>query len=324
MDDRSGNPPDGSPALPRRKLPVWAVVKRAYSFPWEYRRVLVWPLAILTAVMLALRLAAVQAYQGAPQIRGETDPDKILAALPDVMSSTGQGMLYSLLAALFSMSLVVGIHRLVLLGEVRRGLAFFRIDGFFGRYVLTALLLFIIIFLSYLVVVLAVVVAGISAGLLGSGGARPEGAAGLILAAIVIGAVLFLVFMVMRLQLALPAAAMGDQDRLNLAWRATRSNVLRLLLVWILTSLPILVLVAAVTGPAVYAAVMESVQSGGRAQTSEQFGWLLTILTSLITPVQVAVITTMLSLCYDVLVRGGGPRTRADGGHTHPFDPGTA
>jgi hypothetical protein len=303
---------------PRRKLPVWAVVKRAYSFPWQYRRVLFWPLAILTAVILLLRVAALLVYRAAPQLKDEADPDKILTNFPDAMSGAAQEFLYSLIAALFSMSLIVGIHRLVLLGEIRRGVAFFRTDGFFGRYILTALLLFIIIFLSYLVIALAVLVAGFSAGLIGHGGGKPGGIVAVILAAIVFGAVFFLAFMILRLQLALPAAAMGEQDRLGLAWRATRSNVLRLLLVWILTSLPILALALAISGPSIFAA-FHDIRAGTHPPV--QASLTATILTSLITPIQVAVITTMLSLCYDVLVRDGGPGKGHGDGQPVPSEP---
>lgn len=185
---------------------------------------------------------------------------------------------------IFATGFAVGIHRYVLAGEIRPGFAFFRWDRHFVRYILLTLLLLL------LVVVAAVMV-------LGAIGFDPATQAiKLDAAAALIGsAILFAVSVIIsRLSLLLPSAALGEDVSARVVWQSTEGNGFRLLATALLVALPFL--------------IVDMVLAGLRDMDGLAFP--ITILLGLVTSVQLIVVTTMLSLSYDVLVRGGGPPVR--------------
>jgi hypothetical protein len=188
--------------------------------------------------------------------------------------------LFAAAEQVFATGFAVGIHRYVLAGEIRPGLGFFRWDRHFVRYILLTLLLLL------LVVVAAVVV-------LGTVGFDP---AKLDAATTLVGsAALFAVSVIIsRLSLLLPSAALGDDVPARTVWKSTERNGFRLLATALLIAFPFL--------------VVEMMLVGLRG--AGIFAFLVTILLGLVAAAQLTVVTVMLSLSYDVLVRGGGPQLR--------------
>jgi hypothetical protein len=245
-------------AAPRR-LPIETVVKRSFLYAWESRAALMAPLLIYAAVTI---LADIVVNQLAGAVG---HPVQFLLAAAEQVFATG---------------FAVGIHRYVLIGEIRPGLGFFRWDRHFVRYMLLTLLLLL------LVVVAAVVVLGA----IGFDPAKLDA-----VTALVGAAALFAVSVtISRLSLLLPSAALGDDVPARTVWKATERNGFRLLAATLLIALPFVIVEM----------MLVSLRGvGGLA-------FPVTILLGLITSVQLIVITVMLSLSYDVLVRGGGPPTR--------------
>jgi hypothetical protein len=186
-----------------RQLPVRLVVKRAYAYVWESRRLLLPPFALFVLVSLFADLAL------------------------DMVGAPTENVLKYLVAAgeeVFAMAFAVGVHRFVLLGEAPAGVRFFRWDRHFLQYVLTALALILAGFLAL------VIAASIAKGL--GGGA----VASLFLAA----AAVLIAAAACRVSLALPSAALGDMIPTRLIWQATRGNGARLLAVTLLAFAPFL------------------------------------------------------------------------------------
>jgi hypothetical protein len=243
-----------------KRLPVELVIRRSYLYAWESRAVLMTPLVIYAVVtMLA---------------------DIVLGGL---LGAVGRPIQFLVAAAeqVFAMGFAVGVHRFVLAGEARRGLAFFRWDRHFIRYLL----------LSFLLLLLALVAVGMVMLAAGNGpgteAVRVDGATALFGTA-----ALFVVSLVIaRLSLLLPAAAVGEEVPARTIWQASEGNGFRLLATGFLTVLPFIGLEMMLIG----------------LKDSMQPFIVVTILLSLVTSAQLIVLTIMLALSYDVLVRGGGP-----------------
>jgi hypothetical protein len=181
----------------------------------------------------------------------------------------------------FTVGFAVGIHRFVLAGEVRPGFAFFRWDRHFVRYLLLTFLLLLLMAVAVLMVLGAVGFDAAPQPDQINGGLALIGLVALFVATIVVA----------RLSLLLPAAALGDEVPAKFIWQATAGNGFRLLTTTLLTALPFLIVEMMLTA------------LGGGGQLS----LIVTILVSLVASAQLIVLTIMLALCYDVLVRGGGP-----------------
>lgn len=184
----------------------------------------------------------------------------------------------------FGAAFAVGIHRFVLLAEAPGGFRFFRWDANFVQYVIVALLLLV---MSAAILVMA---AGITGG---DPAAQPTAANGV--------AALFSLFVLIfaapafsRLFLALPSAALGDRVGARRIWKATEGNGVRLLLASLVVVLPFVFVEAML--------FVQAVKAGGGAKI------LAVELIRAIAAVQMVVWSIMLSLSYDVLVRGGGPQ----------------
>jgi hypothetical protein len=205
---------DIPPARPARKLPVEIVVKRAFLFAWESRRILLPPFLIYATLTI---LAEVLVSQ--------------------IAGGEGHGPIYVLTAIeqIFAMAFAVGVHRYVLLGEAPAGFGFFHLDKHFIRYVLVTVLLF------FLGVMAAVPTASVASGV-GPGGVQGMGGATVFFGM----ATLFLAAAILvRLALLLPSAAIGDETRAKTIWEMTQGNSFRLIAATLMTVLPFLVVEAA-------------------------------------------------------------------------------
>jgi hypothetical protein len=245
-------------AVPRR-LPIELVLKRSFLYAWESRAVLITPLVVYAVIIMLAGLI----------VTGQSNAIKfVLAAAEQV----------------FGVGFAVGIHRFVLAGEARAGIAFFHWDRHFVRYLLLTLLLML------LAAVAGIMVLGIAV----------DPAAQAVRGGPIVGlfctAALFTVLVVItRLSLLLPAAALGAEVPARTIWQATQGNGFRLLVTMLLAALPFFVVEATLLG------------IGGGDQPSV----IGTILASLVTAAQLVVITITMALSYDVLVRGGGPPARS-------------
>jgi hypothetical protein len=268
-------------ATVRKRLPVWAVVKRSYGYVWDHRILLAVPLLLVFAVNLASGVYL-----------------RNLSAVTDVPPPQGLIWLTSIAVIFFSMTVIVGIHRTVLLDENRPGVGFLRLDRNLLRYIGAWLLLMLLGILFTVISFLLIAILALISGL-----AKPQAHGGAI--ALAVFAIIFIIgALFLRFMLALPAAAVGSQDGLGVSWTATRGNWLRLLAAAILTLLPFIILDILLVIPTMrdVAAMLKS----GVPKPIEQPLWLL-VATALIKSIDLAVLTVMLSLSYDVLVRGGGP-----------------
>jgi hypothetical protein len=203
-----------------------------------------------------------------------------------LVGSKSHGPLYLLSAAeqVFAVAFAVGLHRFVLLGEVQAGPRFFRWDRHFVQYVVLTLLLLIMALAAAIIVMGAL-------GTDGTGGAVEPGAPGALFGlAVMLGVALVL----SRLALALPAAALGERKRPREIWQATEGNSFRLLGATLLTALPFLIVEAA----------LSRLMPEPRGDALEI---LMTVAEGVLSAMQLTVVTVMLSLSYDVLIRGGGP-----------------
>jgi hypothetical protein len=210
----------------------------------------------------------------------------VLAELLNIAAGSKSFATLFLVAAeqIFAVAFAVGLNRFVLLGEVRNGFQFFRWDRHFVQYLLVTFLLLILAMMAALIVIGAV---GTDAA---GGTAEPNAAGALFGLAVMLGVALVL----SRIALSLPAAALGEQKRPREIWQATEGNSFRLLAAALLTALPFLVVEAAL-----------SRLMPGQGNIVVEF--LMTVAQALLASVQLIVVTVMLSLSYDVLIRGGGP-----------------
>lgn len=189
---------------------------------------------------------------------------------------------------IFAMAFAVGIHRFVLLGETRPGFQFFRWDRHFVRYVLLTMLFLILILLA--TVMMAGALGGNPEATASAGGAQA-----LFALAVMLIPMLVALTVLCRLVMMLPAAALGDPVRAKEIWVAMQGNSLRLLATIFVTLLPFIVLDAV---------LMRVAPAAGEGMV----GLLVIFLAGLIAPLQLIVVTIMLALSYDVLIRGGGPQ----------------
>jgi hypothetical protein len=265
----------------QRLLPVWTVFRRSYAYAWERRDVLAVPYLIYAAITTALDLTL-------DRITGGSKPATLFALLIDQA---------------FGMAFAVAIQRFVLLGEAGKGASFFRWDRFFRTYLINALLLGFAIGLSAVFLLGLFENIGIMMGVVDAESLRPipsprASALSLLglIAAITIGA------FVSRVLLTLPAAALGQEDRLRIVWAATTGNGLRLLAASILVLLPFVTIEAAL--------LRATLDNQGGIVSNGPLSLAIEILSGLVAPLQLVVFTIMLALDYDALIRGGGPGRR--------------
>ena len=265
----------------RRLLPVWTVFKRSYAYAWERRDVLAAPYLIYAAITTALDLL-----------------------LDRVTSGNKSATMVALLVdQVFGMAFAVAIQRFVLLGEAGKGASFFRWDGYFRSYLVNFLLLSFAIGFSAVFLLGLFENIGIMMGAVDADSLRPlpsPRASALSLIGLV--ATVALGAFAARLFLTLPAAALGQQDRLRIVWAATTGNGLRLLGASVLVLLPFVTVEVAL--------LRATMDNQGAITSGGPLSLVLEILSGLVAPLQLIVLTIMLALDYDALVRGGGPSRR--------------
>ena len=279
-----------------RKLPVWAVTTRAYGYVWDHRAPFAIPVLILFVALVATTILMQLPYVAAAQGGGSVPISAKLGALVGYIAKVA-----------ISIAFAVGVHRTVLLNEGREGLSFFRWDMNFRRYFVT-LLLIVLITVGYLLasILLGAIVGGIGvfAGKLAGGG---TGAVLMIACGIAaLGGFLWLTAQFSRVFLALPAAALGEQEAITLSWRATRGNGWLLLGASFLAALPVFVATAIAEAPYIINSVADRMAQPHAPTTPPGLGTIVAL--SLVGALSAPVLITVLSLSYDVLVRGGGPR----------------
>jgi hypothetical protein len=254
----------------RRYLPIYLAVTRSYLYAWESRVVLARPYAIYAAVTILAELLLL----GVAGHRSNA-ADYALLAMEEV----------------FALAFAVGVQRFVLLGETPSALRFFRFDRHFVQYLLLAILLVILAIFGAIPGLMVMGAPGHDAGFDAQGPAAAIATAITVMAAAAI----------CRLTLTLPAAAVGDTLSTRAIWYASAGNSFRLLATMMLTVLPFLLIAGALLQ------FVPAPPPGSIPAPVTRAELVVTVMTGLISPVQTIVCNIMLSLCYDSLIRGGGP-----------------
>jgi hypothetical protein len=200
---------------------------------------------------------------------------------------TGTVYLLSAAEQIFAVAFSVGIHRYVLLNEARPGFQFFRWDRHFVRYLLLTIMLLLLAMTAALLVV----------GMVGTDAAEAAAGPGLTGSAVSLAIMAGVALVLARLALVLPSAALGDGSRPRDIWAAATGNSFRLLAATLLTALPFLIAEAA----------LGQIAPSPRGGAGE---FAVVVAQGLLSTAQLVVVTMMLSLSYDLLVRGGGPPAR--------------
>ena len=191
-------------------------------------------------------------------------------------------------------AIAVAWHRHLLLGEPLGGrFAPFRAEV--ARYLAYTVVIVLLLGLASVLLTVVVAVPGVLLGL----ASGPEGAEGLtgpwIALGIMVGAASLLV--AMRLQLVLPAAAVGERGvTIAGSWRATRGNGWRLLAGFVLVTLPV-----SLAGVAAALALLALAESTG----SLVLGWLARLAPIAAAWVQAPLLAGFLSYAYLFFTRTG-------------------
>jgi hypothetical protein len=278
----------------KRKLPVWAVVTRSYGYVWENRWLFAAPTLALFVVQLAWGGIAFALF-------GTT------MTSPPQLANLAKFYLILIPVMIFAMAFAVGVHRTILLDERRGGFSFLRWDRYLLRYLVTSLLM---IGIAVILVVVSAVTWGVLTVIALTLRNTSVGAStGLVAVLGGVTLIFYYVSVCIRFELAFPAAALGDAACFSLSWRATKGNVLRIFAAGLLVALPLMVIVLAESAPLVIE-TWRAAKAGlpvpvapTRGHLAMAFSFVNAVLGALLMPILVA----KLSLCYDILVRGGGP-----------------
>lgn len=195
----------------------------------------------------------------------------------------GMAPIWPIVASLVDIAFVVGLHRAIILGEVRTGPAFFRWDRYMVRYAMATILF------SFMLIGLALVLVWISHGFLADLQSLPAWQfAALALLAIPVA------YLMIRVTLAFAAAAVGERNVFRFSWRATSGNTLRLFGVLTLTMIPPLVVGLIVFTPIFVAAGLENV-----ATTANSPAFL--VVDAIIGAAVTVLMTVAVSFSYQIL-----------------------
>ena len=204
----------------RKKLPVWAVVRRSYGYVWRHRALLALPLGLLLVAQMVVPLISLGVMAASRRMG-------LVHILFDIC--------WSWLALLLTLSFTVGLHRTVLLDEMREGAAFLRFDRYLWNSVKTALLALLAAATLSLIFIAALVLPLGTGNLMVLFLLHPFAACGLLLPAWLAAS-----YVGLRISLAFPAAALGYRSVFFLSWRISQGNVLRLFATALLVYLPFL------------------------------------------------------------------------------------
>jgi hypothetical protein len=262
----------------RPKLPVLMTAFRSLTFMSTQWRLLTSPFVALLLVDLLIEHFIIRSFQ-------QTKAASLIFPA-------------DLLLLLVEASFVVGIHRTILLGEAHTGITFFRLDANWVRYVMTWLITtigFTVIFGIYAVAI------WIGRMMLLNGHAIT--AQRIFIGVAILTGVVLGIFLIIKLALAFPAAALGERGCFRLSWRKTKGNVWRLFWLGMLISLPLFLLALPVELYSLHA-VTEAMRLH---QPRPVIHWTpgIEIWNSLIKSYGLVVYAVALSLSYNVLTRNG-------------------
>ena len=254
----------------QRSLPILSVAGRSYSYVWDHRGLLIPPLAVVFLIEYAVSVAA-ELVKGSP-------------SFSTILSVLG----VSIAGIVGLMTFAVGLHRAILLSDVRRGVAFLRWDTHLRSYAWAWVKIFLVAILFALLGALAMAVI-----LRNANNVRD-------VALTVAAMALPLLLLLPRFALALPAAALGSGSSIRQAWRTTHGNWLQLIAVLVLAILPFTLLGLLLELPTIGAAVMSKLVPN-MAAALDSLKYVLLGFNAALRAVSTAVLTVTLSLSYGAL-----------------------
>ena len=214
------------------KLPIMKAFETTFSVVFgnllEIIRIVWLPLALMTVALWWILLNLFIAFYGLSVSMNEgedPDPEQVLATMQPMF---GWIALLLLVTLIFVPMLRAGLLRFVLRGERATGLFYFR----YGRDELRILLTGIIWYLIYLGLVFVAEMACIA--LIFFTNAQFPELAPLVGGIAIMGALVFVIWILLRLSLAWPGAIATKGIGIGPSWHATKGNTLRLLVYWLL------------------------------------------------------------------------------------------
>lgn len=256
----------------RRPLSVLEIAGRSYSYVWDNRALLRVPLLLVFAVQFLFAVAA-------PAVGPKPGTDQL---------SMITGL--SIASIVCLMAFAVGVHRTVLLGEIRPGVALLRWDANFRRYARTWLLVFLMTVGCLSAAIIAMMI------VLRAGAGKPTGT----MAVVLIGLAVPLAWLLPRMSLAFPAAAVGVSNPIAHSWRITRGSAMKLLVIFILATLPFLLLGLLLAVPTLFATAMVKLVPNV-AVALKSLAYVFVAVNAGLKALSTAILTVTLSLSYDAL-----------------------
>ena len=253
-------------------LPVLSVAGRSYSYVWDHRGLLSPPLAVVFLIQYAVAFGS-ELAKGAPTA----------STLISVLSISIAGIVGL-------MTFAVGLHRTILAGDVRTGIAFLRVDSHLRSYSWAWFKIFCLAILCAVAGALAVALILRNVNTLAQ--------VGLSAGAVAIPMLVLLP----RFALALPAAALGEGSSIRQAWRLTRGNWLRIIAVLVLAILPFTLLGLLLELPTLAAAAMSKLVPN-MAGALDSLKYVLIGFSAALRAISTAVLTATLSLSYAALAK---------------------
>jgi hypothetical protein len=246
------------------KLPIWKTARETYRYTRRHLSLLLLP------VLLLFITEASTTY---------------LTLLAKGHMWLEMRPVWPVLSSVIEFSFVVGLHRTVMLGEEFSGAAFFRWDRHLGRYGMAALKL------SFGLLAIAIVLLWLTHGYLAKLHSLP-----IWQHAAVAALILPLAYLILRVSLAFPAAALGKDRLFRLSWRATRGNTARLLATYLLVAITALIAGGVVLIPFLIAGALVGLERDIVKNA------LAVLSDSVIETVATVLLTVMISLSYQILV----------------------
>ncbi len=245
------------------KLPVWKTARETYRYTRRHLRLLLLPVLLLFVAEASTTYLTLLA-------KGHVWLD--------------MRPVWPVLCSVIEFSFVVGLHRAVMLGEEFGGAAFFRWDRHLGRYGMAA------IKLSFGLLALVIALLWLTHGYLDKLHSLP-----IWQHAAVVALILPLAYLMVRVSLAFPAAALGEDRIFRLSWRATRGNTVRLLVTYLLVAVTALIVGGVVLIPFLAAGAL-----AGLDRDIVKTG-LAVLSDSVIETIATVLLTVMISLSYRIL-----------------------